>query len=177
MPTLETRCVCVSEPRNRLWTPISSHLQSPAELSLLLLPKVNKRPAASYQGASSLTCRQRLPNYLSPLLHILFFLLIWDKYLWQFWWYRTRCWSETLSSESFMLKATSFGCFWPAIDCYLQPFLCHYPSPEPSGPCCKIPADVLINQSNRAVHIKYTAEAAGWCLLWTFYFSLMFKPS
>lgn len=43
--------------------------------------------------------------------------------------------------------------------------LCHFPFPEPSGPCCKIPADILINQSNRTVHIKYTAEAAGRCLL------------
>lgn len=74
------------------------------------------------------------------------------------------------------LRAPSFGYFWPAVDCYLQTFLCCYSSPEPSGPCCRVPADGLINQSNRAVHIKYTAEAAVWCLFWAFYFSRMFQP-
>lgn len=63
-----------------------------------------KHPAASYQGASSPTCRQHLPDCLStfPVFCFSFHL---GKFLEQFWWYRTRCRSETIPLEWSLLLA------------------------------------------------------------------------
>lgn len=128
-------------------------------------PKLWTRSTPTYKDS------QRT-HYLSAALHILFLLVIWKKCSWRFDVTGLVAGvSETHSPDSFKLVTvqTSEGnIIWLFLiynRLLLATLLCHFPFPEPSGPCCKIPADILINQSNRAVHIKYTAEAAGRCLL------------
>lgn len=71
---------------------------SPMESPAGLYPKI-KHPAASYQGASSQTCRQHLPDCLSPFLVFCFSCHL-GEFLEQLWWYRTRHSSESIPLES-----------------------------------------------------------------------------
>lgn len=161
-------------------TTVSTDPLSPMESPAGLYPKI-KHPAASYQGASSPMCRQHFPDCLSPFLTFCFSFHL-GEFLELFWWYRMRYRSKSIPLESPLLlpEQTPEGkIIWLFLTCsrllLANLFMLLFIS-WAIWPLFPVLADELINQSNRAVHIKYTAEAAVGCLLWAFYFSLMFQP-